>query len=238
MFKVQSIGPVSQPQWTEEAEGRQRLSPDQSILSFPGYPRSRPPPHWPAPSQSAQSEMGGSHASNKSHHGHGNKPLRELLLKQALFHAVSYLVYHQFYQWDVMSLQSLYTRHIWFKYVSLCQEREQKYQLQACHTLSLGVISSQQFLSLLISSVAVSVWVEGKGTKPDSTMYNLNEHLIAQVLQIHFFKFISSFNNFQVSCHTGPTPISDDTAGYFHHLWQLLPLTVWKYKYKHDCLER
>lgn len=50
-----------------------------------------------------QAEMGGSHASNKSHHGHGNKPLRELLLKQALFHAVSYLVYHQFYQWDVMS---------------------------------------------------------------------------------------------------------------------------------------
>lgn len=80
----------------------------------------------------------GSHASNKSHHGHGNKPLRELLLKQALFHAVSYLVYHQFYQWDVMSWQWLYTRHIWFTYVSLCQEREQKYQLQTCHILSLG----------------------------------------------------------------------------------------------------
>lgn len=38
MFKVQSIEPVSQPQWTEEAEERQRLGPDQSILSFPGYP--------------------------------------------------------------------------------------------------------------------------------------------------------------------------------------------------------
>lgn len=37
MFEVQSIGPVSQPQWTEEAEERQRLGPDQSILSFPGY---------------------------------------------------------------------------------------------------------------------------------------------------------------------------------------------------------
>lgn len=44
MFNVQSIGPVSQPQWTEEAEERQRLGPDQSILSFPGYPRRRPPP--------------------------------------------------------------------------------------------------------------------------------------------------------------------------------------------------
>lgn len=58
MFGVQSIGPVSQPQWTEEAEDRQRLGPDQSILSFPGY-TPQPPPHWPAPSQSAQEEMGG-----------------------------------------------------------------------------------------------------------------------------------------------------------------------------------
>lgn len=47
--------------------------------------------------------MEGTHPSNKSHHGHGNKPLGELLqLKQALFRAVSYLVSHQFYQWDVM----------------------------------------------------------------------------------------------------------------------------------------
>lgn len=84
------------------------------------------------------SRDGGSHASNKSHHGHGNKPLRELLLKQALFHAVSYLVYHQFYQWDVMSWQWLYTRHIWFTYASSWQGREQKYQLQTCHMLSLG----------------------------------------------------------------------------------------------------
>ena len=43
MFKVQSIGPVTPPQWTEEAEERQRLGPDQSILSFPGYPCSHPP---------------------------------------------------------------------------------------------------------------------------------------------------------------------------------------------------
>lgn len=53
------------------------------------------PPHWPAPSQSAQEETGGgggSHPSNQSHHGRGSAPLRELLLKQALFHAVSYLV--------------------------------------------------------------------------------------------------------------------------------------------------
>lgn len=41
--------------------------------------------------------MEGSHASNRSHRGsRGNKPQRELLFKQALFHAVSYLVYHQF----------------------------------------------------------------------------------------------------------------------------------------------
>lgn len=48
--------------------------------------------------------MEGTHPSNKSYHSHGNKPLGELLqLKQALFHAVSYLLSHQFYQWDVMS---------------------------------------------------------------------------------------------------------------------------------------
>lgn len=47
--------------------------------------------------------MEGTHPSNKSHHGHGNNPLGELLqLKQALFRAVSYLVSHQCYQWDVM----------------------------------------------------------------------------------------------------------------------------------------
>lgn len=52
--------------------------------------------------------MEGTHPSNKSYHGHGNKPLGELLqLKQALFRAVSYLASHQFYQWDVMSQSRL-----------------------------------------------------------------------------------------------------------------------------------
>lgn len=87
------------------------------------------PPHWPAPSQSAPAEMaregrGGSHASNKSHHGHGNKPRRELLLKQALFRAVSYLVCHRLYQWDVMSWLWLYAHHIWFKYVFMSGENK------------------------------------------------------------------------------------------------------------------
>lgn len=111
--------------WGEAKGGSWSIRP--FISRIPTQPPT--PLHWPAPSQPAQAEMGGSHASNKSHLGHGNKPLRELLLKQALFHAVSYLVYHQFYQWDVMTWQWLYTHHIWFKYVSLCQEGEQKHQL-------------------------------------------------------------------------------------------------------------
>lgn len=52
--------------------------------------------------------MGGTHPSNKSYHGHGNRPLGGLLqLRQALFRAVSYLASHQLYQWDVMSQSRL-----------------------------------------------------------------------------------------------------------------------------------
>lgn len=78
---TQSMGPVSEPQWTEEAEGRRRRGPDQSVLSFP--PSSQPP-RWPAPRQSAQEETekgwgvwgwrGCSHPSNESHHGRGSPP--------------------------------------------------------------------------------------------------------------------------------------------------------------------
>lgn len=65
-YKVKSIGSVSQAQCTEGAKERKSLGPYQSILSFPGYPHTRPA-HRPAPSQSSQAEPGGQPCKHKSH---------------------------------------------------------------------------------------------------------------------------------------------------------------------------
>lgn len=82
-IKAPSIGLVSDPQWIEEAEERQRPGVDQSILSFPGYPHSQSPLADQLRANPGWAEIGCSHASNKSHTAHGNKTLREVLLKQS-----------------------------------------------------------------------------------------------------------------------------------------------------------
>lgn len=74
------MGPVSEPQWTEEAEGRRRPGPNQSVLSFAtvlpsssltskegNQPSKRPGKGVLCPG----AEWRCSHPSNKSHHGCG-----------------------------------------------------------------------------------------------------------------------------------------------------------------------
>lgn len=175
MYKVQSIGPVSKPQWTEEAKEKQRLGPDQSILSFLGYPCSHPPTHPSFPFPSPPSFPTDQHQANLSRQrwgaamqvikattvmatNHwGNCCSNQLCsMLSAILSTISFIN-------GMWCHSSDYTPcNIWFKCVLMPRERTKVSTSNMPHVQP-RVISSQHFLSLIISSMTESVWVEGNG---------------------------------------------------------------------------